>query len=98
MADTKRTNRKVGLGMGTGIPDDSESVKRALAEIATAPWVTADTMSTALKIGKNTGYALAREGRFGAFKVGAQFRVPCAPLREALHLPPAPTPSEQVAG
>ena len=95
MAEAKKISRKVGFGLGQGIPDDPESVKRALDEIASVPWVTADTMSTALKIGKNTGYSLVKEGRFGAFKVGAQYRVPTAPLREALHLPSASV--EQVA-
>ena len=97
MGGLKRVSRKIGRGLGTGIPDDDESVKRAIAEITTASWVTADTMSTALKIGKNTGYALAKEGRFGAFKVGAHYRIPCAPLREALHIPAVSNAHEQVA-
>ena len=95
MSDVKRISRKAGLGLGQGIPDSPEAVKQALAEVMSAPWVDVQIMSTALGIGRNTGYREAQEGRFGAFKVGGQYRVPTAALREALRLTPAPV--DQVA-
>ena len=95
MSDVKRISRKEGFGLGQGIPDGPDAVKRALAEVMSAPWVDVSVMSAALGIGRNTGYREAQEGRFGAFKVAGQYRIPTAGIREALRLPAAR--AEQVA-
>ena len=97
MTVREKGSRKRGDNRGTGIPNDPASVQKALDEIRSAGTVDVFVMSTALGIGKNVGYRQAQEGRFGAFKVGAQFRVPTAPLREALRLSPAAPSSDQVA-
>ena len=95
MADHVKVDRKVRDGLGTGVPNDPEAVKQAIAKVMTAPWVDVVEMSTALGVGRNVGYDEAKKGRFGAFKVGGQYRVPTAALREALRLTPAPV--DQVA-
>ena len=97
MTDQARVDRKVRDGLGTGVPNDPEAVRRALFEVMSSPWVDVIVMSTALGVGRNVGYGEAKKGRFGAFKVGGQYRVPTAPLREALHLPTASTEHAKVA-
>ena len=98
MADDVKVDRKVRDGLGTGVPNDPEAVKRALFEVMSAPWVDVIVMSTALGVGRNVGYGEAKKGRFGAFKVGGQYRVPTAALREALRLPAVPAePARMVA-
>ena len=86
MNKAPRVSRRSILTVGQGIPTDPESIKRAFTEVMSAPWVDVIVMSTALGIGRDAGYKEAKNGKFGAFKIAGQYRIPTAPLREALHL------------
>lgn len=96
MSEAKKISRKAGFGLGQGVSDRPDDVRRALAEVMTAPTVDVLVMATVLGIGRNVGYRQAQAGRFNAFKVGGQYRIPTAPLREALGLK-APASTDKVA-
>lgn len=59
--------------------------------VLTQPTVDVVLAGRVLGIGKNTAYRAARDGSIPTFKIGAQYRVPTAKLREMLGLPQAET-------
>ena len=58
--------------------------------VLTNPTVDVVLAGRVLGIGKNAAYSAARDGSLPAFKVGGQYRVPTAKLREMLGLPAQP--------
>jgi excisionase family DNA binding protein len=58
-----------------------------ITAVMTQPTVDVVLAGRVLGIGKNTAYKAARDGTIPSFKVGAQWRVPTAKLREMLCLP-----------
>lgn len=58
-----------------------------IMRVLTEPTVDVPLAGRVLGVGKNAAYKAARDGSLPAFKVGSQYRVPTARLREMLGLP-----------
>lgn len=84
-APSSRTGRKPTA------PIAPEVMDQALRELMNLPWIEVATLATVLRIGLAGAYREVAAGRFGAFKVGNLYRVPTAPIREALGLPTTPS-------
>jgi len=91
MAKDGRKGR-TSAGRRPSSPVSPEMMVRAVGDVMSKPWIEVATLATLLKVGLPTAYREAREGRFGAFRVGAQFRIPSAGVRSVLGLTAAPIP------
>ncbi len=87
MSEAPQANR---TGRGPSVPTSSEARDRAMRELMTAPVIEAATVSALFDIGLQAALREAREGRWGAFKIGRGYRFPSPPVREALGLPSVP--------
>ncbi len=57
-------------------------MRRALDVLKTEPSMTLDDWATLNKVGRNTAYREAAEGRIeGCYKIRGQYRISCAPWR-----------------
>ena len=59
-----------------------------IMQVLTSPTVDVALAGRVLGVGRNTAYKAVRDGSLPAVRVGAQYRVPTAKLREMLGLPP----------
>ena len=64
-----------------------------LRKVLTEPTVDVRLAGRVLGLGKSGAYAATKDGSLPSFKVGGQYRVPTAKLREMLGLP-APAPAD----
>ncbi|MGU3541036.1 helix-turn-helix domain-containing protein [Methylobacterium sp. A54F] len=61
-----------------------------IMEVLTKPTVDVALAGRVLGIGKNAAYRAREAGDIPSIKIGGQYRVPTAKLREMLGLPPSP--------
>ena len=64
-----------------------------ISEVLTAATVDVVLAGRVLGVSRNTAYKAVRDGSLPAIRVGTQYRVPTAKLREMLGLPPQPPAS-----
>lgn len=78
------------FGRKPSAPILPETMSKAVEDLMRMPMVDVPTFKTLFRVSAQIGYRAAQEGRFGAVKIGNQYRFPSAPLREALGLPASP--------
>lgn len=88
-ASRNRTGRRPGSSAS------ATSMSEAVRDLMDAPMVGVPTFKTLFRVSTQSGYRAAQEGRFGALKIGGQYRFPSAPLREALGLSKVLTSTDQ---
>jgi excisionase family DNA binding protein len=58
-----------------------------ILEVLTRPTVDVALAGRVLGVGRSAAYRAARDGSLPSFRIGSQYRVPTAKLREMLGLP-----------
>lgn len=68
----------------------AEASQADIAELMSEPTVNVGLAGRVLKISRNTIYKAVRNGEIPTVRIGAQYRVPSAKLREMLGIKPEP--------